>query len=132
MAFNYNPDEREDSGGRADEGTYRFKVDDITEKTFKTGNDGWKLELLVSALEDRDIKVYDNIVNVPTSLWKFEQFCNAFGFDFMSPPAGGYKPEQFLNKMGKARFVKNDRGYLAVDEYLSANASGDSDDDVPF
>jgi hypothetical protein len=132
MAFSYNPDEKEDSGGRAEEGTYSFKVDDITEKTFKSGNDGWAVMLLAAALEDKDVTVYDNLVNVPTALWKFEAFCNALGYDFANPPAGGYKPEQFVNRMGKARFVKNDRGYLAVDEYLPASAGSDSEDDVPF
>jgi hypothetical protein len=131
MAFDYNPEEKEEGGGRAEPGTYGFKVDDIKETTFRTGSEGWKVELLVSALPDKDIRVYNNLVNLPKALWKFEEFLNAFGFDFMNPPRGGYKPEQRINKTGKARFVKNDRGYLEVDEYLAATANN-SDDDVPF
>ena len=127
MSFSYNPQDKIDNGGRAESGTYTFKVDEITEKTFKTGNDGWAVKLMVAAFDDRDVTVFDNIVNVPSALWKFEQFCQAFGFDFLNPPEGGYQPHQFEGRLGKAEFEKDDKGYLKVKEYQPTAANNGPD-----
>ena len=128
MSFDYNPsDKTENEGGRAEPGVYPFVVDQITETVFRSGNSGWKVELMVGAFPDRDIRVFDNMVNTPNALWKFEQFCQAFGFDFTSPPPGGWKPEQFIGKQGTADFEMGDRGYLQVKFYSAASANNGPD-----
>lgn len=129
MSFNYDPKDKVE-GGKAEPGKYKFKVDQIAEATFKTGSDGWKATLLVAAFPDRDVKVFENFVNGPNSLWKFEEFCMAFGYDFNNPPKGGWNEQQFEGRFGEAEFVVGDRGYLKVDAFLPAKAG--SNDNVPF
>jgi hypothetical protein len=127
MSFNYNPaDKTESGGGKAQPGTYKGKVDQITETTFRSGNDGWKVKLMVGALPDRDITVYCNLVQTPAALWKFEEFCNAFGFDFNSPPPGGWNPGQFEGKTFQAVFKAGEK-YLEVDQFLPASANNGPD-----
>lgn len=123
MSFAYNPDEMIEGGGRAEAGKYRYKIDDIQEVTFRSGNPGWKVILLVAAFDDRDIKVFDNIVNTPGALWRLKQLCDACGKDFNNPPVGGWDPYDFVNKTGTADFEVADNGYLKVKEYCAASAN---------
>lgn len=127
MAFDYNPQDKVEAGGKADPGEYTFKVDQITEVRFRTGSEGWKVELMVGALPDQDLRVYINLVNTPNSLWVFEAFCSALGFDFNAPPRGGWQPHSFENKMGRAKFKLGEKGYLEVDEFIPASANNGPD-----
>ena len=62
----------------------------------------------------------------------------SIGLDFYRPP----EVHELVGKMGRAKFTTNEKGYLAVEEYLPASANtapGASqpaeavhDDDVPF
>jgi hypothetical protein len=122
--FKCNPKDKTEGGGSAQAGTYPYVVDHITEKTFNSGNDGWKVELMVGAFPDRDIRVFCNLVNVPSALFMMEQFCNAHGVDFNS---GEYDPTDFEGRSGKAAFVKNEKGYLDVKTFLAASANNGPD-----
>ena len=124
MTFKCNPKDKTEGGGLAEPGTYTYKVDQIEETTFRSGNDGWKVTLLVSAMQDRDIRVFCNLVNVPAALFMMEQFCNAHGVDFNS---GEYEPRQFEGKVGKAIFEKGDKGYLQVKTFLPSSANNGPD-----
>jgi hypothetical protein len=126
MSFNYNPQDKIDNGGKAEPGEYLFKVDQVTETTFRTGSEGWKVQLLVGAFPDKDIKVFVNFVQSPAALWKFEEFCASLGFDFNAPPTGGWRPEQFEGRTGKALFKKPEK-FLEVDTFLPASANNGPD-----
>ena len=45
-------------------------ADQAEEKTFKSGNQGCRLVLMVAAFHDRDIKVFDNLIYVESAAWK--------------------------------------------------------------
>ena len=141
MPMNYSPDEKVDRPN-AEPGEYVFKIDDAQETVFRSGNEGCKLTLLVGALPNRDVTVFDNLVYVGKALWKTEQLMKSIGLDFYRPP----EVHELVGKMGKAKFMTGEKGYLEVEEYLPAsanNAPGASqfqaapaqegaDDDVPF
>jgi hypothetical protein len=122
--FKCNPKDKTEGGGSAKPGIYPYVVDQITEKTFNSGNDGWKVELMVGAFPDRDIRVFCNLVNVPAALFMMEQFCNAHGVDFNS---GEYDPRDFEGKAGRAEFKNNEKGYLEVKAFLPASANNGPD-----
>src|SRR5689334_13354163 len=100
--MNYNPDEKVDS--HAAPGEYPFKIDDAQECRFRSGNEGCKLTLLVGALANRDVTVFDNLVYVPSALWKAEQLMKSIGLDFYRPP----EVHELVGKMGRAKFETND------------------------
>ena len=126
MSFNYNPQDKIDNGGKAEPGTYPFTVSQVDETTFKSGNEGWKVQLAVQAFAERDITVFVNLVNTPSALWKMEEFCACLGFDFNNPPPGGWQPRQFEGKSGEALFKKPDK-YLEVDMFIAASANNGPD-----
>jgi len=119
MPMGYNPQEVGESsggGGRAEPGTYHFRVDDARELTFRSGNEGCEIKLAVAAFGDRDITVYDRCVYTSRSLWKLKQFFGAVGCDFERPP----EVHELAGHRGRARFKRDENGYLVVAEYLSA------------
>lgn len=119
--MNYNPADKAEGSGpvKAKPGKYRFRVEEATEKTFNSGNEGCRLVLLVAAFSDRDVKVFDNLIYVPNSLWKTEQFLASLGFDFNHSP----EVHRLVGKTGEAEFRINEKGYLEVDTYLPASAN---------
>lgn len=128
MSFNYNPEDKtEGGGGKAQPGDYTFKVDQIEEVTFRTGSEGWKAQLLVGALADKDIKVFCNLVNTKAALWKMAEFLASIGLDFNNPPKGGWEPTACEGKVGKATFKLGEKGYLEVEAFLPASANNGPD-----
>ncbi len=117
--MNYNPNDKTEGGGRATAGRYRFKVDDAQETTFKSGNEGVQVTLLVGAFDSRDVKVFDRFVFLPNSLWKLEQFMQSIGLDFHDT---SIKPGDMVGLAGEASFVVGEKGYLEPDTYLPAEA----------
>lgn len=121
--MNYNPSGyvRGEGGGKAVEGDYDFKVDDMQEATFDSGNSGWKVTLLVGAFDTRDVKVFENLVNVESARWKIDQFLTALGFDFMNPP----DTDEVIGRTGRAHFAPDKKtGYLKATEYFEPGKSG--------
>lgn len=135
--------EEQTGGDEIPAGTYFFKVDEVAEKTFKTGSQGVSIKLLVM-IGSKDITVYDNLVATEKARWKWQQLAKALGL----PTKGEIDPHQFLNRMGVADFErKADSKYLQVGRYTppaetptrevlmagaSAPAVAAGDDDVPF
>ena len=118
MSF-YTPNrEAAESGGRAPEGEYAYQVEQADEKTFSTRNSGVALMLLV-AIGDRDVKVFENLVDTPAAQWRIKQFMESINCDYMNPPP----LYQIPGKRGRAKFVVGDNGYLEVEEFLPASAS---------
>lgn len=123
MPMNYNPDWKAEGGGRAEPGTYQFKVDDAEEKTFNSGNDGCKLTLMVGALPDRDIHVFENLMYVEQSAWRIREFLESVGCSYERPPDA----RDLINKTGTAKFKLGKNGYLEVETFLPASASNGPD-----
>jgi hypothetical protein len=123
MPMNYRPDDKIDGGGRAEPGTYVFRVEEARETTFKTGTEGAEVTLMVGAFEDRDITVFERFAYMPKALWKLEQFMNAIGEDFAHPG----EVYDLVGRTGRAEFEHNDKGYLRVKEYIPANANNGPD-----
>lgn len=123
MPFNYNPQDKVDSGGRAEPGEYRFRVEEAAETVFRSGNEGLTLKLAVAAFPEKDITVFARFVYTPKALWRLEQFMAAVGVDFANPG----EPHGLIGKSGKATFVVGENGYLEVDNYLPANANNGPD-----
>jgi hypothetical protein len=121
--MNYRPGDKIDGGGRAEPGTYVFRVDEARETTFKTGTEGAEVTLMVGAFTDRDIKVFERFAYMPKALWKLEQFMNAIGEDFAHPG----EIYDLVGKTGRAEFEHDEKGYLRVKEYIPANANNGPD-----
>lgn len=119
MGLGYNPNEKTEGGGRADEGEYDFVVDDAEEKTFRSQNEGLAVTLMVGAFADRDVKVFDRFVYLPQSLWKLEEFLASLGCDFNNSPDA----QELIGMQGRASFVKGEKGYLEPDTYVAASAN---------
>ena len=119
MGLGYNPEEKEEGGGRAEEGDYDFVVDEAEEKTFRSGNSGLAVTLMVGAFADKDVKVFDRFVYLPQSLWKLEEFLAALGCDFNNSPDA----HELVGMQGRASFVKGDKGYLEAETYAAASAN---------
>lgn len=130
--------DRDENREKAEPGEYAFKVEDANEVRFKTGNEGLELRLLVAALPNRDITVFDRLVYVDKARWKIDKFLASIGFDFFSPP----ELHDLYGKQGMASFVTGEKGYLEVEEYFPKDASDASrptsrqsvpyGDDLPF
>ena len=93
-----------------------FRAEDARERTFRSGNEGCEIKLAVAAFSDRDITVYDRCVYTSRSLWKLKQFFGAVGCDFERTP----EVHELAGCRGRARFKRDENGYLVVPEYLSA------------
>lgn len=115
----YNPNDMEEGGGRATAGTYEFKIDDAVETTFRSGNDGAKVTLMVGAFATKDVKVFENFVYLPQALWRLKSLMEAVGLDFAANP----DVEELINLTGKAKFRVGEKGYLEVEEFLPAKAN---------
>lgn len=111
-------------GGKAHPGEYVFKVDVANEVTFKTGGEGLKIELLVGAFNNRDIRVYVNLSYSEKAQWRLKQFMDAIGVDYYRPPESAHSLE---GRTGRARFKANEKGYLEPDEYFPASANNGPD-----
>lgn len=121
----YNPSKKaEEGGGRAQPGTYPFKVEEAQEVTFKTGAEGLSVKLLVGAFHNRDITVFARFTYGESAQWKLKQFMDAIGVDFYRPPQNAYELERHT---GKAKFKLGDNGYLEVDEFIAASANNGPD-----
>lgn len=117
----YNPREKTEGtgGGRAEPGEYPFHIEDAVELTFKSGTEGCKLTLQVGAFQDREIKVFDNLMYLPQSLFRTENLLQALGFDFNNPP----EVHHLIGKTGRAKFViDKESGYLKVQTYIVPKA----------
>ena len=96
-----------------EEGFYDFRVDSVEQKTFSTGNRGVSLQLLAQ-VNEREIRVYDNVPALPSVKWKRDALLTSVGLD----PESKVDIDDLVGKQGRARFVKNDRGYLSVKSYV--------------
>lgn len=117
--MDYNPEDKVESGGTAQPGKYRFKVDEAVETTFRSGNKGLKAKLLVAAFSDKDITVYCNFVYLPQSLWKLEQFMSSIGLDFSDKSLTAH---DFVGLQGDAEFVAGEK-YLEAGDFIAASAN---------
>lgn len=118
MPLGYDPNEKEDTGGPAKPGTYAFTVASAEEVTFRSNNEGLKVQLDVDTGGEQPRTVYENFVYVPKALWRLEGFLKGLGFDFESPPDA----EELIGCPGVAYFklgAPNDQGrqYLEADEF---------------
>lgn len=87
--LDFDPATAEEGGGDYPPlrpGEYEFKIEGAAETTFRSGNKGLKLKLLVSYEGTRDIPCYANLVYTPNMLWKVKHLLEGAGFDFESPP----------------------------------------------
>ncbi len=126
MPLGYNPsdyDPEQGGGGKVPPGDYLFKVDEVEEVRFKTGNMGLKIKLLVGALPDKDIQCFTNIVYTEKALWKLNEFLTCIGLDFSRPP----EIHQLLNKTGHATFGLNEKEYLTPEEFHPPSANNGPD-----
>lgn len=123
----YDDSEVPKSAPRATAGVYAFTVEDATDETFRSGNDGVKLTLATEAFPDRNVRVFCNLVTVKNALWKVKQFLDSVGMPFSPPP----DTNKLVGLRGSARYIVNDKGYLEVDEFLPAPASN-GPDGLPF
>ena len=136
----FNPQDANDSpGGQLPPGDYPFMVQSAEERQSKAGNATIHLTLAVQ-INGKRYQVHDHLVSAPNTTWMIKSFCKAVGLDF---DAGEITPDLCAGRQGRARFVKGDRGYLEVKEYLSDMASDPqpapyqqsasiSDDEIPF
>ncbi|MFA5898006.1 MAG: hypothetical protein WC829_02715 [Hyphomicrobium sp.] len=110
----YDPTTKQDRP-KMTPGTYSFVIDAASEFVSKNGNDGLKLELSVAAHPDRDIRVFDNLMYMPSWLFKVEHLLTGIGLDFLSPPP----VEELVGKRGSAEFViDKESGFLKVKDYV--------------
>lgn len=119
MGMNYKPEEMIEGGGRATAGRYHFKIDEAQERTFKSGNDGLEVKLLVAAFDSRDVTVYDRFVFLNNSTWKLKQFFDAIGVDFNNPPDA----HDLIGLTGEAEFEVGEKGYIEAGLYIAAGAN---------
>jgi hypothetical protein len=120
MALGYNPGDKSSDGPvKAQPGTYAFTIEEAQEKTFASGNRGLRVVMQVGAFADRDVKVFDNFMYLPQSLWKLGQFLAALGFDYNNPP----DEDELIGCGGRAKYVVGKNGYLEAEEYLPAKAA---------
>lgn len=121
-----NLDESKGGGKPAIPGRYNFSVTEALEVVF-TNSEGLKIEMLV-AVDDRDIRVFENLVYLEQCQWKLKQFLECIGASYDDPP----DIENLYNAQGVADFKlgkpQGDEGrrYLEVQEFLQpgTNASG--------
>ena len=116
MRMGYNPNDLQDtgaSGGSAEPGDYNYVVAEAEEVTFKSGNTGIKLTLMIQRPNGSEIKAFENLVYHARALWKIDEFLSSVGLNFRNPPG----VHELLHRNGRAKFIKNDRDYLSVDKY---------------
>jgi hypothetical protein len=140
--LNYDPSKKSDDEGGdyppLKGGKYEFKVEEADETTFKSGNSGLKVKLLVGYTNGRDVPCFCNLVYTDNMLWKVEDFMDSIGLDFENPPDAW----ELVGKTGWAEFKVNERGYFEVKSFAmpaaskQANGAGvghaTNDDPPPF
>lgn len=134
----FNPNEKQELQPIT-AGKYKFKVIEAKEDYSKNNNEMIKLILEIGA-GDRTVKIYDYLVNSPTSLSKVENFCQAVGLDFMSGelmPENCYRSGYALFKLGAKK--EDGKQYLEVAKYLPSEtppiiekAPMPTGEDIPF
>ena len=138
MILEFNPEEASDKSEVA-QGVYNFTVENIEPRVFRTGKKGMTATLCVF-LENKMVKVYENMYYTSRALWKIKELCKAV--DVPWPGDGqGLDSNDLLGKAGRAYFGR-DKGekYLKVKEFLKPGASESEvqnppivrDEDVPF
>jgi hypothetical protein len=121
MPLEYNPKDKSEETGRRERkpGRYKFKVDDITEKTFNSGNKGLNVKLLVDDGGSTDATCYCNFVYTDKALWRLEEFLDAVGLSFDPPP----EIWEIDKKEGVAEFAINEKGYYEAKKFLVEGAT---------
>ena len=119
--------DRQEDRPSIEPGDYDFKVYYVEEATFRSGNQGLKLRLLVAAGKS-EVKSFDNIIFTQNAIWKLSALKKAVGCAVKNSEL---KPWDIEGKTGRAEFVLNDRGYLSVGSYIE-NAEKSTEDDLPF
>lgn len=114
----YNPNDFEletTERKQIEEGEYFFKVTEISKETWPTGTQGFRVVMDINIDANTTVKGFENIFLSPRAGWKLKAFMESLGQDFMQPPV---TEQALVGAYGRARFIKNDKGYLAVDQYL--------------
>lgn len=129
-------------------GDYECVISEVKiEKSKNTGNDMLKLTLTVRDdvnQEGKKRKFFDNIVNVPTMAWKFQQLAKAVGipsgqsFETLHQFATAvqFKPVRVRNKHEEYNGNVNDRVAYYSKSKISMSTSTEpfdiNDEDIPF
>jgi len=141
MELEFNPD---DVIGKTEvaQGVYSFSIDSVEPRQYGTGTKGCTVIFDVF-LEERAIKVYENMYYTPKALWKIKDLCVAVGTPW---PEKGNKLDTkvLIGKSGRAFFgrQKGDK-YLKVIDFIDPHKKekqmpdkgtpqAASDEDVPF
>lgn len=99
-------------------GIYTYKVDEAEEVTFKSGNQGLKLKLLVNdGAPWGDSKCFENIVYGPNSTWRLKALCRSIGVEYSEK----LELWDLEGRGGRAKFkVEEYNGYqnLKVGNYI--------------
>lgn len=114
MPIGYKPDP-EAGNNSYDElkaGTYDFKVETATEKTFSTGTPGLSCKLLVD-YNGRDVPCFVNLF-YEKATWKLKTFLECIGLDYDSPP----ELYEIQDQVGRAKFKVKPDGYFDVASFL--------------
>jgi hypothetical protein len=130
---------KEPTSNRAEAGTYPFKVDEIEERRFNSGNKGLEATIIAD-VGGRDVTCrFVKFVYTDKALWKLKEFMESIGLDYH----GKNEVRDFRGRMGIAEFGLNEKGYLEPRKFLPdedaphkqpqpAVARVPADDNVPF
>ena len=140
MILEFNPEEAADKS-EITNGVYNFTIEGIEPRVFSTGKKGLTATLCVF-MDNRMIKVYENMYYTSRALWKIRELCKCVGTAW--PKDGvGLDSKDLLGKAGKAYFGR-DKGekYLKVKEFIFDDSDTSEsgvhnppsirDEDVPF
>lgn len=137
VRLNFNPNDAADKA-EVPQGVYDFRVSSIQERVFGTGTEGMTATLDVF-LEDRMIKVYENLYYTKKALWRIRELCKCVSVDW--PEDGGLDSEDLIGKSGTAFFGrKKGEKFLNIMEFIKPSTSEPNknlpplplEDEVPF
>lgn len=97
----YDPNQAKQPSVGPAPGTYYFRVTKAEESVSDARNDMLRLSLAVHISDERQVNVFDYLVNTPGGLWKAKMFCAEVGIDF---DLGELNEDTCLNKSGWAVF----------------------------
>ena len=119
-------------------GVYDARIDEITQKQSKSGNPMLEVVVEITGPKFVGSKVWDYIVLNENSLWKLDQFLQAFGIASTKKRKGTVDTDELLGETVKVRIkgeTYNDEYSARLGAYMMSSdddddADDDSDDDI--
>lgn len=121
------------------EGKHTAKIEDIEEKTFSSGNDGFAVKFKVLTGIGKDGIVYENYPILDTALWKIKLLLDALGLDtskklkldLMKLIGKKLIIETILEDNGDKTYARVDKLYPLTDtsaEFIGEDTEDDSEE----